>query len=83
MGAVADGRGAKSGSAKGRKRDGQQATVYVLADGKLQPVAVQLGITDSRNTEVLGGELAEGAQVVVGENGGGGKSPSSVGMRMF
>lgn len=83
MGAGADGGGAKSGSAKGRKRDGQQATVYVLADGKLQPVAVQLGITDSRNTEVLGGELAEGAQVVVGENGGGGKSPSSVGMRMF
>ena len=83
MGAGADGGGAKSGNAKGRKRDGQQATVYVLADGKLQPVALQLGITDSRNTEVLGGELAEGARVVVGENGGGGKSPSSVGMRMF
>ena len=67
----------------GKKRDSQRATVYVLADGKLQPVSVQLGITDSRNTEVVGGELSEGARIVVGENSNGSKPPSSVGMRMF
>ncbi len=75
------------GSGKDRKRAGQGATLYVLAQGKLQPVSVRLGITDSRNTEVLGGELGgdlqPGALVVVGENGGAVKPPSSVGMRMF
>jgi HlyD family secretion protein len=45
---------------------------------------VQLGITDNRNSEVLGGELKVGERVVVGENAlnSGGK-PSSVGLRLF
>jgi HlyD family secretion protein len=37
---------------KGKKRDGQSGTVYVLAGDELKPVSVQLGITDNRNTEV-------------------------------
>jgi HlyD family secretion protein len=47
-------------------------------------VSVQLGITDSRNTEVVGGELKAGDKVVIGENiaSSSGK-PSSVGMRLF
>lgn len=80
-------RAADVGAAKSKKRAGQGATIHVLAEGKLQPVNVRLGITDGRNTEVLGGEpaslLQPGARVVVGENAGGGKAPSSVGMRMF
>lgn len=80
-------RAAEAGGAKGKKRAGQGATIHVLAEGKLQPVNVRLGITDGRNTEVLGGEptslLQPGARVVVGENATGGKAPSSVGMRMF
>ena len=80
-------RAAEAGGAKGKKRAGQGATIHVLAEGKLQPVNVRLGITDGRNTEVLGGEptslLQPGARVVVGENASGGKAPSSVGMRMF
>ena len=89
-GAGADGSGqsaAGGGKGKGKKRDGQNATVYVLhgqeSGYQLQPVSVQLGITDNRNTEVLGGDLAEGARIVIGENSNGSKSPSSVGMRMF
>ena len=78
---------AEAGGAKGKKRAGQGATIHVLAEGKLQPVNVRLGITDGRNTEVLGGEptslLQPGARVVVGENASGGKAPSSIGMRMF
>ena len=68
---------------KGKKRDGQSGTVYVLAGDELKPVAVQLGITDNRNTEVVGGDLKEGDRVVTGENGSNDKKPSSVGMRMF
>jgi len=69
---------------KGKKRDTASGTVYVIDQGELKPVSVQLGITDSRNTEVLGGELKAGDKVIIGENiaGNGGK-PSSVGMRLF
>jgi HlyD family secretion protein len=74
---------AGAGGAKGRARAGQGATVHVLESGQLKAVPVQLGITDSRNTELVSGELAEGARIVVGENGGPAKAPSSVGMRMF
>lgn len=87
MGAGMSGMGpaAPAGQAagKGKKRDGQSGTVYVLAGDELKPVAVQLGITDNRNTEVVSGELKEGDRVVTGENGSSDKKPSSVGMRMF
>ena len=87
MGAGMSGMGpaAPAGQAagKGKKRDGQSGTVYVLAGDELKPVAVQLGITDNRNTEVVGGDLKEGDRVVTGENGSNDKKPSSVGMRMF
>ncbi|MBK7675099.1 MAG: efflux RND transporter periplasmic adaptor subunit [Candidatus Accumulibacter sp.] len=69
---------------KGKKRDTASGTVYVIDHDELKPVSVQLGITDSRNTEVLGGELKAGDKVVIGENiaSSSGK-PSSVGMRLF
>ena len=71
------------GDKKGKKRDGQSGTVYVLDGGAIRPVTVQLGITDNRNTEIVGGELKEGDRVVTGENSTGNSKPSSVGMRMF
>lgn len=71
------------GPGKGKKRDGQSGTVYVLAGEEIKPVSVQLGITDNRMTEIVGGELKEGERVVTGENSNGVKPPSSVGMRMF
>ena len=74
---------AGSGSGKGKKRDGQSGTVYVLSGNELKPVSVQLGITDNRSTEVVSGELKEGDRIVTGENGSTDKKPSSVGMRMF
>jgi HlyD family secretion protein len=79
-GAAGDGKG---GPGKGKKRDGQSGTVYILADGEIKPVGVQLGITDNRNTEIVGGELKEGDRIITGENTNGAKPPSSVGMRMF
>ena len=83
MGPGADGGPPKAGNGKGKKRDGQSGTVYVLAGGELKPVSVQLGITDNRNTEVVGGELQPGDRIITGENSGAAGKPSSVGMRMF
>ena len=58
--------------------------VYVIDNDALKPVNVQLGITDNRNTELIGGALQAGDRVVMGENvtTTTGK-PSSVGMRLF
>jgi HlyD family secretion protein len=49
------------------KRDAFSGKVYVLENDKLKPVSVTLGITDNRNTEIVGGELKPGDQVVIGE----------------
>jgi HlyD family secretion protein len=70
----------------GKKRDASSGTVYILQGKELKPVSVSLGITDSRSTEVLGGELKAGDKVVVGENQLEENTPgkkSTVQMRMF
>jgi len=67
------------------KRDGFSGKVYVLAQGELAAASVSLGITDNRNTEITGGEIKAGDQVVVGEAQATGK-PKTGGappMRMF
>ncbi len=74
---------AATGEKKGKKRDSQSGTVYVLDGDQIRPVSVQIGITDNRNTEVVSGDLKPGDRVVIGENTGNSKPPSSVGMRMF
>ncbi len=78
-----NGNGSGMAPGKRKKRDLYSGTVYVLRGDKLQPVSVKLGITDNRNTEVVGGALKEGDQVVVGENQAGDQSSSGVRMRMF
>jgi HlyD family secretion protein len=67
--------GAGSGKKKG-DRDG--ARVYVLdAKGLPKAVPVELGITDGSFTQVVKGDLAENARVIVGENKGNGNSSGS------
>lgn len=86
MGAGMDGGGMAGkgpGDKKGKKRDGQSGTVHVLDGDEIRAVSVQLGITDNRNTEIVGGDLKEGDRVVTGENSTVTTKPSSVGMRMF
>ena len=59
--------GGPGGPGGGRGGEAPSQTVYVLgADGKLQPVKVQTGITDGTFTEVTSGGLTAGAAVVVG-----------------
>lgn len=75
-----------NGKKPGKKRDGASGTVYIMQGKTLKPVSVTLGITDNRNTEVLGGELKAGDKVVVGEGQAEENSPgkkSTVHMRMF
>ncbi|GAB2181129.1 efflux RND transporter periplasmic adaptor subunit [Denitratisoma sp. agr-D3] len=57
-----------------RKRDAGSGTVWVLEGDKLRAVALKVGITDGRNTEVLEGELKPGDKLVVAENSGKGKA---------
>jgi len=57
----------------------------VLEQGELTPLNVSLGITDNRNTEITGGDLKAGDQVIVGDAQAAGK-PKTGGtppMRMF
>lgn len=84
--------GKDGGSARGGRRrasasdEGEQGSgsVHVIEQGQLKAVRVQLGITDNRHTELLDGGLAEGQQVVVGEQPGTSSGGSgSVGMRLF
>jgi HlyD family secretion protein len=45
---------------------GTTGRLYVLDAGAVKEVAVRLGLTDGNATEVVGGALAEGTEVIVG-----------------
>jgi HlyD family secretion protein len=75
--------GGAPGQKGGKRRDGMSGTVYVLAGEEIKPVSVQIGITDNRNTELIGGDLKAGDRILVGDNQSGDRKPSSVGMRLF
>lgn len=49
-----------------------ERVVYVLRDGSLVPVPIQLGAASATHTQVLGGELSEGDQVVLDPSSQGG-----------
>jgi len=59
-------RGGGSGVGGGEGRRVRQVRVYVMKDGKAQPVEVQVGITDGSKTEVIAGTLNENDPVIVG-----------------
>jgi HlyD family secretion protein len=45
---------------------GKRAPVYHLVDGKPEAVVLRIGASDGTRTEILGGELKEGDEVIVG-----------------
>lgn len=51
-------------------------------DGKPKSIAVRLGLSDGTATEIVGGEIGMGAEVIVGVASSAGK-PVSPGLRMF
>jgi HlyD family secretion protein len=56
----------------------------VLEQDKLKPIAIETGITDSRNTEVVAGDLKAGDRVVIEDlRAPAPQTTGSVRMRMF
>lgn len=83
-----DGEGGPSASGpRPRKKSGNldvpSGKVYILQQGELQPVSVELGVTDGRVTEIITDQLKEGDRVVVGEIGGDDNDTDGRRMRMF
>jgi len=56
----------------------RQGQVWVLVNGKPVPVAATLGLDDDSFTEILGGELKVGDQVILSEQSGGGSGKPAV-----
>ena len=79
--------GQNSGKKKAGQEDVSRGKVYVIIDGKLTPIRVNVGISDGRYTEVSSNQLNANQKVVVGENQAGGDTPaastSTMRFRMF
>ena len=59
-------RGGGSGVGGGEGRQVRQVKIYVMKEGRAEPVEVQVGITDGSKTEVIAGALAESDPVIIG-----------------
>jgi HlyD family secretion protein len=79
------------GQGQGRKKasggDTTRGKVYVLKDGKITPIRVNVGISDGKFTEISSNELKVNDQVVIGENQANGDTTpptnSTMRFRMF
>jgi HlyD family secretion protein len=76
--------------ATGTEEGGAPRTVYVLRNGKPEPVSIKSGLSDGTVSEVVSGELKEGDPVVVDatvagkpSGSGGGQQQSPRMGRMF
>jgi len=59
--------GPADGDAAKTRRNEYSGKVYILEQSEIKPVSVSLGITDNRNTEIVGGDLKAGDRIVIGE----------------
>jgi HlyD family secretion protein len=55
---------------RGRADSTAHGRGWVVRDGRLEPVDLQIGVTDGTTTAVLAGDLVEGAHVVTGTTTG-------------
>lgn len=72
-----DGNGQRNGKKKSGQDNGASGKVYVLKDGKPTPIRVNVGISDSRVTEISGADIKLNDQVIIGENQSNGDTASS------
>ncbi|MBL0140514.1 MAG: efflux RND transporter periplasmic adaptor subunit [Betaproteobacteria bacterium] len=75
--------GAGGAGGGGANRRDAASRVYKLVDGKLTPVTVQIGISDTAFTEIVGGAVAEGDKLVTRDLAGTGGAQSQLRLRMF
>lgn len=74
-------RSAAPGAGRGEKRG---PTVYLLRQGRPEPVTVRTGASDGRHTAVEAGALKEGETLLIGERAAGKDGPAQLPrMRMF
>jgi HlyD family secretion protein len=68
-GAAAKGGGERGGRRRRGKMDENKGTLWVedVETHKLKPVDVEIGVSDGNSTEITGGDIKEGDEVVVGE----------------
>jgi len=74
---------AKGDHGKDKNDAAAMGTIYVLENGQPKPLRVAVGITDNRMTEVLGGDLKEGAQIIMADRQPPEKKSGGPGMRLF
>lgn len=60
----------RGGGGGGSRKPSSERTVWILKDGQPAPVTITIGISDGSFTEVTGGELKEGEQIIIGSSGG-------------
>ncbi|MDR1887808.1 MAG: efflux RND transporter periplasmic adaptor subunit [Zoogloeaceae bacterium] len=82
MGGPRPGRNAQSQQGGASSESMSKGSVHVLRGGKPVAVSVDLGITDSRNTEITGGELKAGDRVIIGVAEAGASVPDGGSLRM-
>lgn len=79
----------QEGRPEGRKEERNKAdatpmgTVYVLENGVSKAIKIAVGITDNRNTEVISGDLQEGAVVILEDRQASTKKSTSSAPRLF
>ncbi len=69
-----------------RKTRSQMPVIYLLKNGRIEPIEIQEGINNNKMVEVLSGNLKEGDKVVIEESRGSGGAQSgrsSMRVRMF
>jgi HlyD family secretion protein len=71
-------RAAGVGGGAGGGRGNRRATIYLLKDGKAQPVEVQLGVTDGTRSEVLDEAIGENDAVIIAMSSAASSSQSGV-----
>lgn len=75
--------GQHGGKKKSAQENGANGKVYLIKDGKLSPVSVNIGISDGHQTEITSTDLKLNDKVIIGENQTNDAAPSSTNTMRF